>query len=72
MHGNFAELVLLDVERGIAPTHFHLEMSILFTLIWRNDDLKATLRGHAHVTRSIHRDKAATSTTLGLILPILD
>ena len=39
--------------------------------IWRLDDVKATLRCHAQVNRSVHRGSVATSTTLGLILPVL-
>ena len=29
--------------------------------------MKATLRWHTHVSRSVHRGTAATNTTLGLI-----
>ena len=35
------------------------------------DKLKATLRCHTHVGISVHRGTAATSTTPGLILPVL-
>ena len=53
--------------------HCELGISNLITLapIWRMDDIKATLRCHAHVNRSVHRGTAATSTTLGLILPVI-
>ena len=33
--------------------------------------MKATLRCHVHVSRSVHRGIAPTSTTLGLIIPVL-
>ena len=33
--------------------------------------MKATLRCHAHASKSVYRDIAASSTILGLLLPVL-
>ena len=44
---------------------------IVLTSIWRMDNMKATLRCHTHVSRSLHRGTPASSTTPKLVSPIL-
>ena len=48
-----------------------LGRSIVLTSILRLDDIKVTLRCHAHVSGFVHRDTAAISTTSGRIMQVL-
>ena len=57
--------------RRVLKEHWDLRKSSMPTSIWRMNYMKATLRSHARVSRSVHRDTDFTSITPGLILPVL-
>ena len=48
-----------------------LERSAALTSMWRMDEVLGTLWCRAHVSRSVYRGTAVTSTILGIVFPVL-